>query len=80
MNIWDCHRHGPTIDTQNFILEHPLPLFPNLTTISNERTEYLLNVAGNGTADGTPVIQYEQQYGPLPYPADNEAFYLHPLS
>ncbi|MFJ5294796.1 MULTISPECIES: RICIN domain-containing protein [unclassified Streptomyces] len=80
MNIWDCHRHGPTTDTQNFVLEHPLPLFPNLTTITNERTEYLLNVAGNGTADGTPVIQYEQQYGPLPFPADNEAFYLHPTS
>ncbi|KOU54394.1 RICIN domain-containing protein, partial [Streptomyces sp. WM6378] len=54
MNIWDCHRHGPTTDTQNFVLEHPMPLFPNLTTITNERTEYLLNIAGNGTADGTP--------------------------
>ncbi|GHG78732.1 RICIN domain-containing protein [Streptomyces griseocarneus] len=80
MNIWDCHRHGPYNDTQNFALEHPLPLFPNLTTITNQATSYFLNVAGNGTADGTPVIQYSQQYGPLPYPADNEAFYLHPIS
>lgn len=80
MNIWTCHRNGTGNDTQNFALENPLPLFPNLTTIADEATSYLLNVAGNSSADGTPVIQYAQQYGPLPFPADNEAFYLHPVS
>lgn len=78
MNIWDCHNSSTANDTQEFALEHPVPLFPNLTTVENTQTELYLNVSENSNADGTPVIQYTQQYGQLPYPANNESFYFHP--
>jgi hypothetical protein len=78
MNVWQCHASGNGNDTQNFALENPVPLFPNLTTIGDSTTDLYVNVSDNGTADGTPVIQYSQQYGQLPYPANNESFYFHP--
>ena len=78
MNVWDCHNSSTANDTQELALEHPVPLFPNLTTVEDTQTGLYLNVSENGNADGTPVIQYTQQYGQLPYPADNESFYFHP--
>jgi hypothetical protein len=78
MNIWDCHNSSTANDTQEFALEHPVPLFPNLTTVEDTQTGLYLNVSENSNADGTPVIQYTQQYGQLPYPADNESFSFHP--
>ena len=78
MNVWQCHPSGNGNDTQNFALEHPVPLFPNLTTINDTTTDLYVNVSENASADGTPVIQYPLQYGQLPYPANNESFYFHP--
>ncbi|MFF4225154.1 RICIN domain-containing protein [Streptomyces abikoensis] len=85
LNIWDCHNGdgaplpgGYTRDTQNFTLEHPEPRFPNLTVLRDNATNRFANVRGNGTGDGTWVIQWPYQTNPNGTPAVNETFYLHP--
>ncbi|MEU8540315.1 RICIN domain-containing protein [Streptomyces sp. NPDC048717] len=86
LNIWDCHPSigepgsgGPRRDTQNFTLEHPDSVFPNLTVLRDNGTGLYANINRNETGDGAWVIQWTYQPGPhQPDPVANETFYLHP--
>ncbi|MEV0407065.1 RICIN domain-containing protein [Actinoallomurus sp. NPDC050550] len=78
MNVWTCHPRASRADTQNFDIEHLVPWLPNLHTVSSEGTGFSLNVAGGGTADNTPIIQWTQEFN-RPYPGWNESFYFHPV-
>lgn len=84
LNIWDCHSYagdpdhgGYQRDTQNFTLEHPDPVRPNLTMLRNNSTGLYANINHNQPGDGNWVIQWPDQNGSTPVP--NETFYLHPV-
>ncbi|MBB5121709.1 hypothetical protein AF335_07770 [Streptomyces eurocidicus] len=69
---------GYARDTQNSTLEHPEPRFPNLTLLRDNATHRFADIRGNGTGDGTWVVQWPYQTNPNGTPAINETFYLHP--
>ncbi|MEV0117254.1 RICIN domain-containing protein [Streptomyces sp. NPDC050844] len=84
LNIWTCHAQdgpdeggGPSVDTQNWTLEHPVAHMPNLTLLRNNATGLYANIGEEVTGDGGWVIQWLGPEGGAA-PAANEIFYLHP--
>ncbi|MDF3290137.1 hypothetical protein [Streptomyces silvisoli] len=86
LNITTCHKvdgspepGGYLRDTQNFTLDHPDPLFPNLTMLHDNATGLYASILGNSTRDGAGAVQDRYHTHQWPDPDANETFYLHPI-
>ncbi|MFF3243994.1 RICIN domain-containing protein [Streptomyces sp. NPDC002870] len=87
LHLWDCHGPngwpepgGPRRDTQNVVLEHPDPMFPNMTVLRLNGTREYVAIPHNDPRPGAPVAQDRRRWGPNGGFADNETFYFHPCS
>jgi hypothetical protein len=82
LHLWDCHGNdipgGPPQDPQNWILEHPDPMFPNLTVLRNVESGLVANVTAGSTFPGARVIQHALERDGAGRPVLHESFYLHP--
>ncbi|WP_405584537.1 RICIN domain-containing protein [Streptomyces sp. NBC_01092] len=85
LHVWDCHAPdgapepgGPLADSQNWVLEHPDPRFPNRLMLRNVESDMYANVSGGSSDVRSRLIQYPWEGDAGGHPVRHEIFYVHP--